>query len=214
MNIHFYLESTPDITMPKLAPEELTVRRKLILEAARRCFVRNGIHSTSMRDIYEEAGVSAGLIYRYFRSKRELINSLVKEWDREVILRLDSFSLSEDPQASLTSVFAQLADWILELSVNELRLLVHFWAEAAQNSEIRRIESKRLAYFATIVSPLVSECQRRRLISRQFEAQAVAQMMFTWIQGLIVHRMANPRSDFSECKKIMLTALQGMFIER
>ena len=113
--------------MPKLATEKLTARRRQILEAARSCFIRNGIHSTSMRDIYEEAGVSAGLIYRYFPSKRELINSLVKDWDREVIVRLDSFSLSENPQASLISVFDQLADWILGLSINELRLLVHFW---------------------------------------------------------------------------------------
>ena len=197
--------------MPKLAPEKISVRRKQILDAARRCFVRTGIHSASMRDIYEEAGVSAGLIYRYFPSKRDLINSLVKEWDREVISRLDSFSLSEDPQASLVSVFEQLADWILELSINELRLLVHFWAEAAQNSEIRRIESKRLDYFATIVAPLVAECQNRGCLSRQFEPRAVAQMMFTWIQGLIVHRIANPRSHYGECKKVMLTALKGLF---
>ena len=197
--------------MPKLATEKLTARRRQILEAARKCFTRNGIHSTSMRDINEEAGVSAGLVYRYFPGKKELIRSLVKDWDHEVISRLDSFSLSKDPKASLISVFEQLADWILTLSISELRLLVHFWAEAAQNTEIRKIESKRLDHFAHIVSPLVSECQSRGLISNQLEPKAVAQMMFTWIQGLIVHRVANPRSEFGECKKVMLNALACMF---
>jgi AcrR family transcriptional regulator len=197
--------------MPKLATEKLKARRRQILEAARKCFTRNGIHSTSMRNINEEAGVSAGLVYRYFPSKQELINSLVKEWDREVIVRLDSFSLSDDPKLSLISVFEQLADWILDLPVSELRLLVHFWAEAAQNTEVRKIESKRLDHFAIIVSPLVSECQLRGLISKQLKPKAVAQMMFTWIQGLIVHRVANPRSEFGDCKKVMLTALKGLF---
>ena len=39
------------------------------------------------------------------------------------------------------------------------------------------------------------------LIPRQMPPKAVAHMMFTWIQGLIVHRIANPRSDFGDCKK-------------
>ena len=41
--------------------------------AAWKCFSRNGFHSTSMADVIAEAGLSAGAVYLYFRSKDDII---------------------------------------------------------------------------------------------------------------------------------------------
>lgn len=48
-----------------------------ILAAAQQCFTERGFHGASMAQIAETAGVSAGLIYRYFASKSELIHDIV-----------------------------------------------------------------------------------------------------------------------------------------
>ena len=48
-------------------------RRTEILDAAERCFARSGFHGASMQEICAEAGMSPGNLYRYFRSKEELI---------------------------------------------------------------------------------------------------------------------------------------------
>jgi AcrR family transcriptional regulator len=46
------------------------VRRAQILNTAPTCFVRKGYHQTTMDDIVEEGGMSKGLLYWYFDSKR------------------------------------------------------------------------------------------------------------------------------------------------
>ena len=62
--------------MPRVSQEYRDARRREILEAARRHFAENGFHSTSMQDFFEASGLSAGLVYRYFRSKEGLITAL------------------------------------------------------------------------------------------------------------------------------------------
>jgi AcrR family transcriptional regulator len=53
--------------------------RAHILAAARRCFVRNGFHQTSMQDLMREAATSSGAIYRYFDSKDAMILAIAED---------------------------------------------------------------------------------------------------------------------------------------
>ena len=59
--------------MPKVTEAHRESRREQILIAAWKCFSRKGFHSTSMADVIKEAGLSAGAVYLYFRSKDEII---------------------------------------------------------------------------------------------------------------------------------------------
>ncbi len=59
-------------------------RQGQILSAAMVCFAKCGFHQTSMHDISEEAGISVGLIYRYFASKEAVISALAEEHKQEL----------------------------------------------------------------------------------------------------------------------------------
>ena len=59
-------------SMPRVTQEHLDARRRQILDAARRRFIKNGFHATSMQDVLTEADLSAGAVYRYFASKSDL----------------------------------------------------------------------------------------------------------------------------------------------
>lgn len=59
-------------------------RRKQILSAAMVCFAKCGFHQSSMHDISEEAGISVGLIYRYFVSKEAVISALAEEHKKDL----------------------------------------------------------------------------------------------------------------------------------
>ena len=72
--------------MPKVTQQYRDARRDQILGAARRCFLRDGFHSTSMQDLFAEAGLSAGAVYRYFASKDEVIVAIAEENMREVLV--------------------------------------------------------------------------------------------------------------------------------
>jgi len=59
-------------------------RPEQILRAAMVCFAKRGFHQTSMHNISEEAGISVGLIYRYFASKEAVISAIAEEHKKEL----------------------------------------------------------------------------------------------------------------------------------
>jgi AcrR family transcriptional regulator len=61
-------------------------KRRLILDAAVRVFARRGFHTCRVSDVADEAGVAYGLVYHYFTSKDEILDTLFLErWD--ILLR-------------------------------------------------------------------------------------------------------------------------------
>ena len=54
-------------------------KRRVILDAAVRVFARQGFHTCRVSDIADEAGVAYGLVYHYFTSKDEILDTLFLE---------------------------------------------------------------------------------------------------------------------------------------
>src|SRR5439155_27220533 len=82
--------------MPRVSEAHLAARRQQILDAALTCFRRNGFHTTSMHDVIAEAGLSVGAVYRYFRSKNEIIAAIVDGYAREVGATLSAVAAGRD----------------------------------------------------------------------------------------------------------------------
>src|SRR6266849_2538468 len=59
-------------------------RRTQILDAALICFAKRGFHQASMHDISAEAGISVGLIYRYFENKDAVISAMADRHKKEI----------------------------------------------------------------------------------------------------------------------------------
>jgi len=57
-------------------------KRRMILDAAVRVFARQGFHTCRVSDVADEAGVAYGLVYHYFDSKDQILDTLFLErWD-------------------------------------------------------------------------------------------------------------------------------------
>jgi AcrR family transcriptional regulator len=119
--------------MPKVSDEHLANRRQQILEAAANCFARNGFHRTSMQDIVKESGVSAGLIYRYFTGKDDMIVAIVEEWHERRATTLDD---------TLTSYLDLLRTIASPAAEQERNLSMQAWAETIRNPRIRDLARK------------------------------------------------------------------------
>ncbi len=72
------------MSSPLHSPDPVTDRREQILAAAMNCFAKRGFHQTSMHDISAEAGISVGLIYRYFENKEAVISAMADRHKREI----------------------------------------------------------------------------------------------------------------------------------
>lgn len=72
-------------------------RQQQILEAAARIIIRQGYNKTTMSDIADEAGVSRGTVYLYFKGKEEIFDALIH---REVLQYLNAWlgHIEADPR--------------------------------------------------------------------------------------------------------------------
>jgi len=95
------------LTDRSIASEE---KRRLILAAAVRVFARSGYHTSRVGDIAEEAGVAHGLLYHYFASKEELLETVFRETWSEL---LEAFARVEESQEPASEQLRQVAAILL-----------------------------------------------------------------------------------------------------
>jgi AcrR family transcriptional regulator len=60
-------------------------KRRVLLDAAVRVFARKGYHEARVGDIAEEAGVAHGLLYHYFASKEEVLETIFRDTWSELL---------------------------------------------------------------------------------------------------------------------------------
>src|SRR6266545_3285013 len=80
MNVHSSSQPMPQPQVESSNPD----RRSQILDAALVCFAKRGFHQASMHDISAEAGISVGLIYRYFENKEAVISAMADRHKKEI----------------------------------------------------------------------------------------------------------------------------------
>lgn len=118
-----------------MTDEDRRNTRQRVLDAALRCFAREGFHGASMQSICVDAAVSPGALYRYFRSKDDLIVALV-EADREQALAMLHHALDRaDPRDGLRALVAGAAEDLRDPDRIAMRMEVS--AEAARNPRAR-----------------------------------------------------------------------------
>src|SRR3954452_4745458 len=91
--------------MPLTQTEPILDRPTQILDAAIVCFARRGFHLTSMHDISAEAGISVGLIYRYFQNKEAVIAAMADRHTKEIGELLQRANLAPTLLESLEILF-------------------------------------------------------------------------------------------------------------
>jgi TetR/AcrR family transcriptional regulator, fatty acid metabolism regulator protein len=79
--------------VPAVSQEE---KRRQILEAAVRAFARKGYHACRVGEIAEEAGVAYGLVYHYFGSKEELLQTIFRDTWTQMLTRIDELEAEGD----------------------------------------------------------------------------------------------------------------------
>jgi TetR/AcrR family transcriptional regulator, fatty acid metabolism regulator protein len=72
-------------------------RRRQILEAAVKVFARSGFHTSRVGDIAEEAGIAYGLVYHYFKSKEELLETIFRDTWTQMLARVREVEASGVP---------------------------------------------------------------------------------------------------------------------
>src|ERR1700682_157184 len=134
MNERSFIVSSP---MSNSQIDNSLDRRTQILDAAMVCFAKRGFHQASMHDISAEAGISVGLIYRYFENKEAVISAMAdrhKQEIQEILERARQASgLLESLEILFTAHCCEDAPQVVSAFVVDL------FAEASRNTHVAEL---------------------------------------------------------------------------
>jgi AcrR family transcriptional regulator len=184
--------------MPRVPPEHLEARRRQIVEAALRCFARNGIHPTSMQDIFHEAGLSAGAVYRYFPTKELLVAAVVHR-----VLGMSQSAVGGSPASTAQAAAGSVVDRLLGVfddpgpgeQQDRYRLVLQIWAEAVRSPQVGDVLRASTDALRASIATQVSVAQERGQLRPDLEPDAVARVLTALFEGYAFQRAMDPAID-------------------
>ena len=182
--------------MPRVSQQYRDARRREILEAAGRCFAEKGFHSTSMQDFFAASGLTAGLVYRYFSSKDELIATLAAEALEQLHAGVEEAIMAEQPPGA-EEVLARLLQTLDELDSREgmARVAVQVWGEALVNPTVAAITTAGIARLQEALARLVRTAQEAGQLDREVDPAYAARALYSLLPGFLLQRALDPAID-------------------
>jgi TetR/AcrR family fatty acid metabolism transcriptional regulator len=186
-------------------------KRRQILDAAISVFATRGFHACRVSDVADEAGVAYGLVYHYFNSKEEILNTLFAErWQ----LMLDAIGEIDSQSVPARDKLYMVASFIIDSYHHEPQLMKVIIVEvtrAANSFGATHLDQIRAAYsmIATIVDGARQDGSFKEDISAEFAAMcfygAIEQLLSGWIFGYL------PTTDeeFERAKSLVVETICG-----
>lgn len=188
----------------RMAPAD---RRVLIEEAAAEHFFANGYSATRMEDIAEAAGVTKPMLYRHFKSKRDLYVEILERQTRDLVNRTKSIAVGARSDVN---------------PGDQLTAVVEAWFELVEDDP----QAWRMLYRDATGEPAI-EKRRRRLQTKQRRAdleliaealpavpadqvEPLTEMVRSSLSGLALWWLDHPRTPRSAPLASMVRMVNGL----
>jgi TetR/AcrR family transcriptional repressor of uid operon len=187
MNVH---SSSRPMSQPQI-DSSIGDRRSQILEAALVCFAKRGFHQTSMHDISGEAGISVGLIYRYFENKEAVISAMADRHKKEISEMLERArqapSLLESLEILFTAHCCEDAPQVVSAFVVDL------YAEASRNPHVADLVRDVLETAMAGVRDLIARAPEGQNTGNNLTPDDLAELIFAVARGMLMLDVLRPQ---------------------
>ena len=198
-----------DLLPARRMPEE--ERRAHILAAAERAFVRYGFHAAAMTQVADEAGMSAGNLYRYFPSKEAIVEGLCLADQVERSEAFAALSAAPDLKAAMR---AALRDHVLRKPREKARMIVEIWAESGRNPRVAEFTRQLDHDVMEGMTELVELAKTKGVVAETVDARFASRVLFTLVVGLLRRVALEPGFDFESKSAMALGVLDALFAGR
>lgn len=173
--------------MPRVSQEYLEQRRQHILDAARRSFARKGFYETTMQDIFHESGLSAGAVYRYFKSKDDLIQEIARHAYQQIASVID-LALAEDPMPGIDEILGRLAAEGQRLSGPDgpTRIALSAWSAALHDPAVAVMVREVLGRFRNSWVRVAQRLSGEGRLAPGADPAAVGAVLFSLMPGFLL----------------------------
>lgn len=187
MNVH---SSSRLMSQPQIDSSNAD-RRSQILEAALVCFAKRGFHQTSMHDISGEAGISVGLIYRYFENKEAVISAMADRHKQEISEVLERArqapTLLESLEILFTAHCCEDAPQVVSAFVVDL------YAEASRNPHVADLVRDVLDTAMAGVRDLIARAPEAQNAGNDLKPDELAELIFAVARGMLMLDVLRPQ---------------------
>ena len=176
---------------PVRAPAPRGDKHAAILRAATQVFARHGFFNAQVADVAREAGVAAGTVYLYFRSKDDLLASIFERTMREAIDQGRAVLAGvADPVARL----AAIARLHLDRLGRDRDLAVVFQVELRQSTKhMERFSSTLLREYLGIIRGVIADGQAAGVFRSDIKATTAAKVLFGALDEMATNWMLSRR---------------------
>jgi TetR/AcrR family fatty acid metabolism transcriptional regulator len=186
-------------------------RRRQILDAAVRVFARRGFHACRVSDVADEAGVAYGLVYHYFRSKEEVLDTLfVERWEILLAVVRDADAAPVAPREKLRAIASFIVDSYRH-DPDLMKVIVVEVTRAANSFGRTHLGRIREAY--DLIGEIVAKAQAtgefRADVTPRFAALAFYGTIEQVLTGWIFDAREVPEAEFEQAKALVVETICG-----
>jgi len=156
-------------------------KRKLILDAAVRVFARSGYHGARVGDIATEAGVAHGLLYHYFSSKEQVLETVFRENFGELLDRFRAVESADEPAPEKLGGIAKI---LLRTWRNDPDLVTVMVREVARSPQLQAQVGEVREAFA-IVQRVIEQGQADGTFRRDVDAQLASWIVYGGLEEVL-----------------------------
>ena len=169
-------------------------KRRLILDAAVRAFARKGYHACRVGEIAAEAGVAYGLVYHYFSSKDELLETIFRDTWREMLAAIEAVEADGEPAADQLRKVAAIVLRTWKRDPDLVRVLVR---EVTRSPQIQReVEEIEHAYDA--LERIVRRGQENGELRDDVEPRLAALVLYGALEEILTSWVMGQLDDSDE----------------
>lgn len=177
------------ITMRR-TKEEAQLTRQHIMNAAIKVMNTKGIGSTRFEDIAEEADVTRGAIYHYFKSKSEILFAIHEDTKKQMFEMFERhISPDIDPVLSikngLKEIFNRFATDAEYRAVEELFIKVEFASLIKEDNELNQLFEKEKEDTICDMLQLVKRGQESGSIRKDIKAENIGHALISFYVGFV-----------------------------
>ena len=194
-----------------MAAQPAVDKRRVILEAAVRVFARQGFHTCRVSDIADEAGVAYGLVYHYFTSKEEILDTLFLErWDVMLAAIVEVDESPRTPREKLHAIAAFIIDSYRH-DPDLMKVIIVEVTRAANTFGATHLPEIREAYagIAAIVRRAQEEGVFTDTVTAEFAAMAYYGAIEQVLTGWIFDVLPTGVDDFEQAKTLIVETVCG-----
>lgn len=162
--------------------ETAQARRQLIVETAAACFIEQGFHQTSIRDIAKRAGVSLGNLYNHFQGKAELIAEIAVLEAQDLEALVEQISGVSDPSKAFDRFVISYIRYCCR--PENIMLSAEISSEGLRNPDVGSGFVQNRSKLNSVIATLISELSMRQTAGPTVSPEACADFVMDLIEGL------------------------------